>query len=183
MEDKGSLPRIRKLVSKKYVDIRYRLEPTPITLRNSVQGHNLIKHSDSSGRFDSKKGVSKSGRLDTQKSQNEINPVLLQLNVQDQGIKSSGRCYTVMKNKLIEKKYFSNLKRKIINSEQDRKMLVNNLYLNYDLAAQRPESLAKLRLRRTPSIKTILSSRRSVPKSFDSRDAFHFSPMREVKFN
>jgi hypothetical protein len=167
---------------KKYVDVVYRLEPTPVVFRNSVQGHNLIKHAESMNRFDSKKKGSNSGRLDTQKSQNEINPVILELKVKNSASKSASRCFTVTKSKLIEKRYFSNLKQKVQFPEPENKNLIKNLYLNFDICSKQPDlALKKYPLRRTPSLKNILSTRRSNPKSFDMKDPIQFSPMRELK--
>ena len=57
---RNSLPRIRKILPKSYVDIRYILKPSPVIYRNCIQGHNLIKRNESYKNIKEKVGKNKS---------------------------------------------------------------------------------------------------------------------------
>lgn len=110
---RSSLPRIRKLLPKNYVDIRYILKPSPITYRNSVQGHNLIKRNDSYKSIRDKIGKSKSKISEDIEGRgiNEGSTGFIQFSMKEI---SSQKYYNP-----VEPKIRSTDRRKIINSSQN----------------------------------------------------------------
>ena len=80
---RNSLPKIRKLLRKNYVDIKYILQTSPITYRNSIQGNNLISSTDSYRRLENQSKSRKNIRNLENRNNSEINSIVLQLNVEE----------------------------------------------------------------------------------------------------
>jgi hypothetical protein len=113
---RNSLPKIRQLVPKNYVNIKYILKPSPMSYRNSVLGSNLIKHYDSCSGLDSTLNYKK--KVASSRARNEVSPVLLQLNVTSKEKQRNNKSYSVFRGKTLEKKQKSFEKK-----EKEAKML------------------------------------------------------------
>ena len=78
----ASLPRIRKLLQKNYVDIKYILKPSPLTYNNSVAGKNLIKRSDSYKKIEPKR-KEKLVSINSSRVSSEIKNIFIHLNIKE----------------------------------------------------------------------------------------------------
>lgn len=179
------IERIRQLASKNYVDIKYKPEPSPAINKNSLIGHNLIKHSETTKNLKNQRRPAKSVRLETQKSQNEVVPVLIQLNVKESNPPYKNKLISAIKSKLLERRYFSNVKQKYIRSEIKSINIATNPAYGLEEGQFQQKIGSKLKQlvnRRTRSIENLDTERKSLAGANDFKVLRNISPIKEYKF-
>ena len=180
------IERIRKLAFKNYIDIKYKPDPSPALNKNSLIGHNLIKHSETTKNLKNRRNPGKSDRLETQKSKNEVNPILIQLDIKELNPHYNSKLISAMKSKLIERRYFSNIKQKYFHSEIKSINYGSNLaYVIEDLNSQKKIGLKIKQLpnRRTKSIENLITERHGLVGASDFKVLRNISPIKEYKFS
>lgn len=104
------LPKIRKVLPKNCVDIKYLPKASPLSYRNSMQGKNLIRKTDSCQKIEIKKKYSKTDQL---RGSNEFNFVLLKLDVKDNSRGTCGTSVNTLKSRIFEKSQLKYYKSKL----------------------------------------------------------------------
>lgn len=176
------IARIRKLASKNYVDITYKLEPSPLVVKNYFLGHNLIKHSDTSQSIKNRQLPLKSDRMEPQKLKKEVSQILIQLKVNREASNISQ--LSLAKNRVLEKRYFSSLKKKFFMKEMKPFNIVARSRNEFDENKIKDKISLKLKQfvkRRTKSIENILSARKSLISVSEKKGPSQYSPYKEFR--
>lgn len=183
---KSSFPRIariRKLASKNYVDITYKLDPSPLVIKNYFLGHNLIKHSETSQSIKNRHMPLRSDKLEPQNLKKEVSQILIQLKFSKEA--SNNSQLSASKNKVLEKRYFSSLKKRYLAQELKPLDIVARSRDNFEDNKLKDKISLKLQQfvkRRTKSIETILSARKSLISVAEKKGPSQLSPCREYRF-